>query len=164
VTFAPRTWVVGEVVSAALLNQEIRDQINSILAAWTSYTPTWSSTGTAPALGNGTLAGRYMLVGKTCHLAIKQTNGTTTTYGTGGYTWALPVQAANAGVDYLGAARLVGTDAWFGQTIVSANGTVMSAAFPATSTNTRSGTMDNATPEAFSNADVLRATLTYQTV
>lgn len=29
----PRTWVVGEVVTAALMNAEIRDQLNSLIAA-----------------------------------------------------------------------------------------------------------------------------------
>lgn len=37
--FVPRTWVVGEVVTAALMNQEIRDGFNSTLQetmAWTA--------------------------------------------------------------------------------------------------------------------------------
>src|SRR5687767_4801287 len=29
----PRTWVVGEVVTAALMNAEIRDQFNALIAA-----------------------------------------------------------------------------------------------------------------------------------
>lgn len=49
-TFTPRTWVVGEVVTAALLNQELRDQFNSMFA-WTSYTPAVTGDGTATLSG-----------------------------------------------------------------------------------------------------------------
>jgi hypothetical protein len=35
------------------------------LTAWTSYAPTWSSSGTQPALGNGSLTGRYVNIGAT---------------------------------------------------------------------------------------------------
>lgn len=62
---------------------------------WVSYTPTWTSTGTAPALGNGTLAGRYIYVGyKTIHFEISQVLGSTSTLGTGYYNWNLPPFAA----------------------------------------------------------------------
>jgi len=37
---APRTWVAGETVTAALLNTHIRDNLNAIGGAWTTYTPT----------------------------------------------------------------------------------------------------------------------------
>ncbi|KOG81231.1 MULTISPECIES: hypothetical protein [Streptomyces] len=93
-TFAPRTWVVGEVVSATTMNQEIRDQWNSVLDAWTAYTPTFTSSGTAPVLGNGVLGGRYMKVGRTVHLSITLTWGSTTTPGSGNLSFSLPTPAA----------------------------------------------------------------------
>ncbi|MEV8548309.1 hypothetical protein AB0L04_00440 [Streptomyces glaucescens] len=95
-TFAPRTWVVGEVVTAALLNQEVRDQFNSFFGAWTSYTPTWAGATTNPTLGNGTLTGRYMKVGRTVTAEIKLTTGSTSTYGSGIWRWSLPAAAASA--------------------------------------------------------------------
>lgn len=59
-TTTPRAWVEGGVVSAVLLNAEVRDQFNSFFGAWTSWTPTWvAEGGAAPTPGNGTLAGRY---------------------------------------------------------------------------------------------------------
>ncbi|MEU2075413.1 hypothetical protein [Streptomyces sp. NPDC013489] len=91
----PRTWVVGEVVTAAQLNAEIRDQINDLIAPWISYTPAWTSTGTAPVLGNGSLFSRYKLVGKVCTYAWEQVMGTTTTFGTGAWGWQLPFTAAS---------------------------------------------------------------------
>lgn len=85
-TFAPRTWVVGEIVAAATLNLEIRDQFNSFFGAWTTYTPSWIAEGgggTNPTLGNGTLAGRYMKVGRTVDWVMQLTWGSTTTAGGG---------------------------------------------------------------------------------
>src|SRR5881409_1184368 len=140
-TFAPRTWVVGEVVSAAIMNQEIRDQFNSMFAAWTTYTPTWTSSGTAPALGNGTITGRYMKIGRTVICHINMTSGSTSTYGTGNYNWSLPFQAANAGASIVGSAHLLGVARWVGEIVISPNANNCSAFLPITSTNTRTDFM-----------------------
>jgi hypothetical protein len=58
---------------------------------WTSYTPTWTSTGTAPSLGNGTLSGRYIQIGKTVFAQIYFQAGSTTTFGTANWRFSLPV-------------------------------------------------------------------------
>lgn len=58
--------------------------------AWTAYTPTWTSTGTAPVIGNGTIVGAYRLRGKELFVGIHVTFGTTTTFGTGTYSFSLP--------------------------------------------------------------------------
>lgn len=68
--------------------------------AWTPYTPTWTSTGTLPVLGNGILAGRYTRIGRTIHGTIYTAMGSTTTFGTGNYFWTLPVPAQNALFDW----------------------------------------------------------------
>lgn len=60
---------------------------------WSTYTPTWSSTGTAPALGNGTIAGRYKQIGKIVIFHIQLVMGSTTTYGTGNWQFSIPVTA-----------------------------------------------------------------------
>ena len=67
-------------------------------AAWTSYTPVWTSSGTAPAKGNGTLVGYYAKVGRLVTVKIEFNSGSTTTFGTGFYTWTLPLPAAVNGV------------------------------------------------------------------
>lgn len=61
-------------------------------ADYTAYTPVWSAnSGTAPSLGNGTLNGRYLLVGKLCQVQIFFQAGTTTTFGSGGiWQFTLP--------------------------------------------------------------------------
>ena len=86
----PRTWTTSEIVTAAQLNTEVRDALTGIQAAWTAYTPTWTSNGTAPALGNGTLTGAYLQIGNTVFWRMTFQAGSTTTYGTGTYFWALP--------------------------------------------------------------------------
>lgn len=96
-TFTPKTWVVGEVVSAAMLNQEIRDQFGSFFGAWTDYTPSWiAETGGTPAVGNGTLTGRYLKVGRTVDFLIRLTVGSTTTFGNTNANWAFGLPFAPA--------------------------------------------------------------------
>ncbi|MBP2583404.1 transcription elongation factor [Streptomyces sp. PvR006] len=80
---------------AAMLNAEIRDQFLDLIAPWITYTPAWTSTGTAPVLSNGTSLGRYKQVGKMCTAVWEQVMGTTTTFGTGTWGWSLPVTAAS---------------------------------------------------------------------
>jgi hypothetical protein len=89
---------VGEVVTAAQLNTEIRDQFNDVFASWSTYTPTWTAS-TNPTIGNGTITGRYKLIGKTCLAAAQVTIGSTTTLGSGQYSISLPVAPRSAAPD-----------------------------------------------------------------
>lgn len=57
---------------------------------WQPYTPSWTSSGTQPNLGNGTLTGQYTLIGDTCHFNITLTFGSTTSFGTGTHRLSLP--------------------------------------------------------------------------
>jgi hypothetical protein len=61
---------------------------------WSAYTPTIGGTGWA--LGNATLNGRWATVGKTVHWSVSIAWGTTTTFGTGGLTVALPTARTTA--------------------------------------------------------------------
>ncbi|MEU6348877.1 hypothetical protein ABZ896_06075 [Streptomyces sp. NPDC047072] len=67
------------------------------MGAWTTYTPAWAAATTAPALGNGTLTGKYAIVGKVCHFTALFTAGSTTTFGSGNYTFGFPVPAGALG-------------------------------------------------------------------
>jgi hypothetical protein len=59
---SPRTWVSGEVPTAAILNTHLRDQLlelNGTASAWTAFTPTFGGiVASAPS-------GRYKQIGKT---------------------------------------------------------------------------------------------------
>ncbi|WP_416977635.1 hypothetical protein [Streptomyces sp. T028] len=47
--------------------------------SWSSYTPVWySSTGTAPVVGNGSLNGRYVKLGTLVHVRVRLVIGSTT--------------------------------------------------------------------------------------
>lgn len=61
-----------------------------------SYTPTWTGAGSNPAIGNGTLAGEYTQRGTKVHFRIRVIAGGTTTYGSGVYSWALPITGVAA--------------------------------------------------------------------
>jgi hypothetical protein len=59
---------------------------------WQTYTPTWAcASGSNPAIGNGSISGRYTAIGRTVVVSIRMVAGSTTTFGTGPWTWSLPV-------------------------------------------------------------------------
>lgn len=72
-----------------------------MVGVWEDYTPVWTATGTAPSIGSGTLTGRSVTIGTTVHFIIKLTGASDTTWGTGSYSWTLPVAAA-ASTDFVG--------------------------------------------------------------
>lgn len=94
---SPRTWVAGETVTAALLNTHLRDNLKAIGDAWATWTPTWAATTTNPTLGNGTLDAAYINTGKLFVFQLDLTFGSTTTAGSGTYSFTLPVTPASAG-------------------------------------------------------------------
>lgn len=130
--------------------------------AWTTYTPTWTGSTTNPVLGNGVLVGRYMRVGRTIVVHVNLTPGSTTTFGSGNYNWAMPVAAANQGCSYVGSAHLLGAARWVGQTVVSPGASTCSAFFPTSSSVTTTNFMTLTVPEAFGNGDQLRLTMIYE--
>jgi hypothetical protein len=64
--------------------------------AYAAYTPTWTSSGTAPAIGNAVVNGQFLKIGKLVHAYGRITFGSTSTFGTGNYSFALPVTALAA--------------------------------------------------------------------
>lgn len=81
---------------------------DTVPGAWTSYTPTWTAATTNPAIGNGTLVGKYMQLNKVVTAEITVIMGSTTTYGSGTFRFGLPVTAATPlwGYAHTGSARL----------------------------------------------------------
>lgn len=66
-----------------------------VLPAWEDWTPVWTTTGSAPSVGNGSLTGRFQHVGKTVHFRLQLNWGSTTSGGTGTYQFTLPVPASS---------------------------------------------------------------------
>lgn len=132
--------------------------------AWTTYTPTWTASTTNPSLGNGTLVGRYQKTGRLVACHINLAPGSTTTLGSGGYSFAIPFAAANAGCSFVGTAQLLGAARWAGHCVVSPAATTTSPFFSASATDTRLtvGSMTATAPESFGDGDQLRLTLIYE--
>lgn len=56
-----------------------------------NFTPVWTSDGSAPSIGNGTLTGQVQLIGKTCNVYMKFVGGSGTTWGSGTYFIGFPI-------------------------------------------------------------------------
>jgi len=91
--------VVGQFVTPAIWNLEVRDALAGIQAAPTAYTPTLTST-TSPTLGTGSsVIGRYQQVGHTLRGWFFITFGTSgAAAGAGFYQVSIPVPMAGAAV------------------------------------------------------------------
>jgi hypothetical protein len=85
----------------------------SSASAWTTYTPTTTNI----TVGNGTWSSSYIQLGKTVHIRVRFTLGSTSAI-TGAATFSLPITAAgfaygtanlNAGSNYQGVAAISGT-------------------------------------------------------
>ena len=84
--------------------------IDANAGTWQSYTVSWTAATTNPSIGNGTLVGRYTQIGKTCILIIGLTMGSTTTYGSGNWSFSLPKTAKNTtGIVFYGVAHIRNT-------------------------------------------------------
>lgn len=69
------------------------------IGGWQNWTVTWSSySGAAPVLGNGTITGRYSMVGKICFYTIRFNYGSTSTPGGNFWAFSLPVNAISADI------------------------------------------------------------------
>lgn len=92
-SFSPNTKIKSSEV-----NQNFTDLTSSTAKLdWTltDYVPDWTgSGGTPPAIGDGTLSGYYMQMGKIVFAFFSFTAGSTTTFGNGTYRMSLPVTAA----------------------------------------------------------------------
>jgi hypothetical protein len=88
----PQPGTAGQVYTAAAHNVIVDDltELAPFFGAWTSYTPTWSATTTNPVIGNGSISGRYLAVGKFVQVKILVAPGSTTTFGSGTYLLSPP--------------------------------------------------------------------------
>lgn len=128
-------WVAGAALTAAQLNLHAPQ-------ALTAYTPTWTGSGSNPAIGNGTITGRYQRSGQWVTGWFKITMGSTTTYGSGNWIVGLPLaphaslpdvaigtaHALNTGVQNYGRILIVGGAA--NVTAIGETGGVVTAASP----------------------------------
>lgn len=129
---------------------------------WVPFTSAWTAATTNPALGNGLRSGRRVLHGKTCHLSVRIVPGSTTTFGSGNYSFSLPFPSANETVEYIGTARLTAGSTYIGQTYAAANATTFTATFPTAATPATATNMSPTTPATLASGHIIRLALTYQ--
>ncbi len=87
---SPPTFTVGQKPPAATMNF-IKGDLDLLGGPMVTYTTTWGSTGTAPVIGNGSVVAAAMQANKIIDFRVVVTFGSSTTFGTGGYTLLLPV-------------------------------------------------------------------------
>lgn len=93
-TTASNTWAVGNKITAALLNAQLRNFIDGF-GAKTAYTPTLAGF----TLGNGTISGSYTQINKTVWFEATFVFGTTSAAASAVPTMTLPVTAASSAVN-----------------------------------------------------------------
>lgn len=140
------SWTAGQKITA----QRLQD----ISGIWQAYTPAWTAATTNPVVNNGTLTGRYARIGDTIHFEIKLTAGSTTTYGSGTYSFSLPVAAAgNAdmlGDVFVGDASVGSGGYSSGVAFIGAGGTTVNCYVGATGATS---VMSPTVPQTFANGD-----------
>ncbi|MEU0001488.1 hypothetical protein ABZ069_31680 [Streptomyces microflavus] len=161
-TTIPRTWASGEVPTGTDFNTEVRDQFNSIFAAWTPYTPAWTGQTTNPVLNNGSLTGRYLKVGRTCHVQIELLMGSTTTYGSGGWVLSLPFAASATG-NRIGLAHAFQSARVQGQLVVAPSASTGLLFFPATTSVSFLSLATATAPVTWAAGGRIYVSLTYET-
>jgi len=104
---APRTWVSSEVVTAALMNTHMRDNLLWLgrvgVDGWSSWTPAITAS-TDPTLGSGSsVSGKYAQVGRlVAYWAHVQFGTSGTNAGSGTYEFSLPVNNNNTTDNVIG--------------------------------------------------------------
>lgn len=153
----PRTWVAGEVLTAALLNTHLRDNLNAINGIWQAYTPTY--TGGFNAGSGATLVGRWTQIGKTVHFRARITLGTGFTIGSAAGL-SLPVNYNNttANSNVFSVLGSTGVNTWLGG--ASTSSTACSAYI--IGTNGQAGAITSTQPFVWKATDTLDVTGTYE--
>lgn len=75
--------------------------IQQLVDGGVTYTPTWTASTTNPTIGNGSVNGRYIALGKLIFVAIRVNFGSTTNAGTGLYMFGLPFPSPSIPVNWL---------------------------------------------------------------
>lgn len=135
--------------------------LNQLGAVSESFTPTWTSSGTQPSLGNGTLTGRYFRIQKLVFVQTLLICNTTTTFGTGEYRFAVPVTARAGLFGYfsVGTVRVYDQSAvttYYGQASFYASATTYMNAYIGNSLITQTA------PMTFASGDEIQMTYWYE--
>lgn len=152
--------VVGDQVAALSFGNDLLVLGRIVAGGVTTYTPTWSSSGTQPSIGNGTLTGRYERLGDLVWVTINLVAGGTTGFGTGVYNLSLPVAPLSGVRQALtGVLSDVGTQSYDIDALV--NGSSNFEEILATSSTTGPTNWQAAVPFTFGSTDRITITGVY---
>ncbi|MFI6443832.1 hypothetical protein [Kitasatospora sp. NPDC050543] len=134
------------------------------VGTWQAHTPTWTSTGTTPSLGNGTLVSRYCRIGKTIFWSGALTCGSTTSGGTGIWFMSPPTPAANLGLIPRGMADYVvsSSNNYAGECTLNPADPGLTFVVKTSTSSQSYGFVTNAVPVAVSSSAALHWNITYE--
>lgn len=122
-------------------------------SAWTVYSTSWTGASVNPVLNNGTLSMRYAKVGRLVDVRLSLSIGSTTTLGTG--TWSFSLPFASAVSPYITGNAVAGLSTYYyGSPQVSGSSVV--AFF------NNGVLMTNASPGAWATGNTLDMTFVYE--
>ena len=130
---------------------------------WVTYSSAWTSSGTAPAIGNGSISARYSITGKTINVLIDLIAGSTTTFGTGGYSFSLPFAAASGtSTTAIGNVQVLDTTRWGGQLVITPGASTASPFMSTSQTDARLAQLSATVPQTLTTSAQIRITAVYE--
>lgn len=163
----PPTFVDAAALAASSLNTYLRDNMRA-MNRWNTYTPAFTSGGTAPVIGNGVVSGRYVQFEQWCLCQVILVGGSTTNMGTGLISHSLPVQAsaviAGGEQTFPGMLLDVGVQRYATLGVIPSNATAAQIVGSSVFTSNTGGLWTGTTPFTFGSTDIYSATFAYRTV
>lgn len=158
---------IKTVVNGGIDNSNIASdaaiQASKIDASYTAYMPAWTSDGSPPSLGNATVKAAYAQIGDLVHVFCQIDFGSTTTFGSGHYTFSLPVNMST-NVVLVGQSVLNRNSAGTGYTAAAAietSSTTFQIFYPATYLGAATA-IGAAAPWTWAENDIIQWNFTYQ--
>lgn len=154
----------AQIASGAVTAAKLASAVGNF-GAWTSYTPIWTGSSTNPAIGDGTLNGHYCQIGKHVTTRIALEIGSTTTFGSGYWSFDMPVSAVDYGVTTIGTAYVLDSGAAEFLGFVTHGGSTvqMRCGRPASATTLTNATLvDKDWPMTWAAGDKLNVQFAYQ--
>jgi hypothetical protein len=120
-----------------------------------TFVPTWTGSVSNPVIGNGALAGEFFVANGICQVTIQMNAGSTTTFGSGSWSFALPVTCRSIN-SQMGSALALDAGTLYYVGTAFAGGTAMQVTFDQT------GNQAQATvPFTWATGDTLQMTVSY---
>lgn len=120
-------WSNDNIVAGTLSDTNTGSTPNTVSIVAKSYTPAWTAATTNPVIGNGTLLGEYERDGNYVIARVQASFGSTTTFGSGVYSFSLPIAPYTHAKDIIGTAYGLdsGTSFIVGVSIIAVAGTTV---------------------------------------